>query len=330
MRRVGCLGGKSGNQQQEWQNAEKEIFPGSSMQEKPYRYVLVTPARNEGDFIELTIQSVVAQTLKPAKWVIVNDGSSDNTEKIVRRYVAQHGWIELVSMPERRERHFAGKVHAFHTGLERVKNLEYELIGSLDADISFPEDYFAFLIRQFCENPRLGVAGTPFIENGESYDFRFSSTQHVSGACQLFRRECFEEIGGYTPVETGGIDVIAVLSARMCGWEARTFTERSYTHHRLMGTATGSVLKARFRDGQKDYALGSHVAWEFFRAFYQMSRRPFLIGGFAVLGGYVWSMLGRNQRAVSPEIVQFRRKDQMRRLNTFFGRTLFGRRNGLG
>src|SRR6266849_7613100 len=112
------------------------------------KYVLITPARNEAEFIEQTLMSVVAQTVRPAKWVIVSDGSTDGTDEIVSKYAAEHAWIELVRMPERRQRHFAGKVHAFNAGWERVKHLSYAVIGSLDADISFEKDYFEFILTK--------------------------------------------------------------------------------------------------------------------------------------------------------------------------------------
>src|SRR5215471_5766222 len=120
-------------------------------------YVLITPARNEARFIELTIQSVVAQTVRPLKWVIVSDGSTDGTDEIVTRYAAKHPWIELVRMPERRERNFAGKVHAFNAGYARVKELGYQVITSLDADISFDPDYFEFLLTKVANDPMLGL-----------------------------------------------------------------------------------------------------------------------------------------------------------------------------
>ena len=163
----------------------------------PLRYVLITPARNEAAFIEETIRSVIAQTVRPLKWVIVSDGSTDGTDEIVQNHAAQHDWIELVRMPERKERDFAGKVYAFNAGYARLHGLQYDAIGSLDADISFDREYFAFLLARLSENSDLGLAGTPFEENGKSYDYRFVSIEHVSGACQLFRRECFQEIGGY-------------------------------------------------------------------------------------------------------------------------------------
>src|SRR4051812_32497182 len=142
-------------------------------------YVLVTPARNEQDFIELTIRSMVAQTVKPLKWVIVSDGSTDRTDEIVEGYAANHPWIELVKRPPRTERHFGGKVAAFNAGFERVKDLNYDLVGSMDADISFEPDYFSFLLQKFRENPKLGLGGTPFREGNATYDYRVTSTDHV-------------------------------------------------------------------------------------------------------------------------------------------------------
>ena len=172
-------------------------------------YVLITPARNEERFIEQTIQSVIAQTILPKKWVIVSDGSTDGTDEIVKKYLPDHPWMELVRMPERQERHFAAKVQSFNAGYHRVKNQEFDVVGNLDADITFGPEYFANLLAKLDGDPKLGVVGTPFVEGTMSYNFKFSSVEHVSGACQLFRRECFEQIGGYAQVKGGGIDWIA-------------------------------------------------------------------------------------------------------------------------
>jgi biofilm PGA synthesis N-glycosyltransferase PgaC len=279
-------------------------------------YVLITPARNEAQFIELTIKSVVAQTVRPLKWVIVNDGSTDDTDEIVRKCAANHPWIELVRMPERRERHFAGKVNAFNAGYARVKDLEYELIGSLDGDTSFDEYYFAFLLGKLAEDPALGLAGTPFreVSTNQTYDYRFVSLEHVSGACQLFRRQCFEEIGGYIPVKGGGIDHIAVMTARMKGWRTRTFTDKVCQHHRKMGTAQRGTLMASFRTGARDYVLGGSPLWECFRTVYQMTRKPRFIAGLMLGAGYLWAFIRREERAVSAELLAFRRREQMQRL----------------
>ncbi len=277
-------------------------------------YVLITPARNEAQFIEQTIKSVIAQTARPLRWVIVSDGSTDGTDDIVNKYAIDHQWIELMRMPERPDRHFAGKVHAFKAGHNKVVELEYDVIGNLDADVSFDEEYFAFLLRKFAENPRLGVAGTPFREGSFQYDYRFTSIEHVSGQCQLFRRECFEQIGGYVPREIGGVDLVAVVTARMRGWKTRTFLEKSYAHHRQMGTATAKFWLAPFKVGRADYILGSHPIWECARCIYQMTRPPFILGGSLRFVGFFWTMLSQAEKQVPADFIQFRRKEQIHRL----------------
>jgi poly-beta-1,6-N-acetyl-D-glucosamine synthase len=287
-------------------------------------YVLVTPARNEAAYIELTIKSVISQTARPIKWVIVSDGSTDGMDEIVSKYVADNSWIELVRMPERKERHFAGKVLAFNAGYAKVKEMQFDAIGSVDADASFEESFFAFLLQKLAEDASLGLVGTAFREPlGRPYDYRFVGTEHVTGICQLFRRRCFDDIGGYVPAKGGAIDRIANIAARMKGWKTRTFTEKIYLHHRRMSTAEQGIIKARFKDGAKDYAVGSHPVWELFRAVYQMTKAPFIIGGLSLLLGYLSSLLRREQRPISEEMVGFHRREQMLRLKEFLtGKTL--------
>jgi len=280
-------------------------------------YVLITPARNEAEFIDLTIKSVIGQTTPPIKWVIVSDGSTDGTDEIVKKYIDEYPWLELVRMPTRAERHFAGKVYAFNAGYAKVKDLKYDVIGSLDADISFGKEYFSFLLTKFVENPQLGVAGSPFSEGSVQYDYRFSRKEHVSGACQLFRRECFESIGGYVPLKAGAIDLVAVVTARMKGWKTETFPEQFCIHHRPMGTAKSHILMAQFKSGYGDYPMGVHPIWQLFRSVYQMSRKPIVLGGTMLLAGYAWAMLTRAQKPVSKEFVHFRRKEQMQWLGEY-------------
>lgn len=300
----------------------------TTMDEKPETiglptYVIITPARNEAAFIGMTLQSVVAQTVLPLKWVIVSDGSTDGTDEIVKKYVDTYDWIELVRMPERTERNFAGKVYSFNVGLERVKDINYDIICNVDADISFSPDHFEFLMGKFADDPLLGVAGTAFIENSTvAYNYNIVNIEHVSGQCQLFRRKCFAEIGGYQPIKGGGVDWTAVTTARMKGWKTRTFTEHAFVHHRKMGTGTGSVLSSRFRFGKQDYYLGGHPLWEIFRCLYQMQSRPYLIGGVVLYMGYLWGCLSGIDRPISQELVEFRRKEQMQRLKMLFSRTI--------
>jgi biofilm PGA synthesis N-glycosyltransferase PgaC len=286
------------------------------------KYVLITPAHNEETFIEKTLDSMVAQTALPERWIIVDDGSTDRTSEIVARYSQRHPWIELVRRSPHLDRSFAGKVHAFNAGLERVQPLQFEIIGNLDADISFDPDYLEFLMRMFSEDPKLGVAGTPFIENGyDSARDSFEGENHVAGGCQLFRRECFEGIGGFIPNRAGGVDWIAVTTARMKGWETRSFPEKRFHHYRSLGTAGRSGLGASFSYGEKDYYLGGSPVWQLFRVAYRMTKRPVLIEGLALLSGYCWAALRRMKRPVSRELMRFHRREQMKKLRAIF-RTL--------
>lgn len=287
------------------------------MNDAKLKYVIITPARNEQAFIEKTIESVVKQTVLPLKWVIVNDGSTDNTGDIVRRYLAENPWIELVEFPVRKERNFAAKVFAFNAGREAAKDLDYEVIANLDADVSFEPDHFEFLLNEFSKDPGLGVAGTIFREAGgySSDSDSFEGQNHVSGQCQVFRRKCFEEIGGYKPNKAGGIDWMAVTTARMIGWKTRSFRERSFFHHRSLGTAERGRLASSFSYGEKDYYLGNHPLWEVFRVAFRMTRGIFLIEGLALGAGYVWAFITREHRPVSKELMRFHRKEQMRKLS---------------
>lgn len=284
-------------------------------------YILITAARNEEKFIEGTIRSVVSQTCLPERWVIVDDGSTDRTAEIVTSYASQYPWIELVRHPQRKDRNFAGKVHAFNEGFARVQSLQVELIGNLDADVSFGADHFEFLLKKFADDPLLGVAGTAYTQDGgwDSTRDSFEGQTCVHGACQLFRRQCFQEIGGYQPSRAGGIDWIAVTTARMKGWKTWNYREKHFHHHRIMGTAERSEVGAMFDYGKKDYLLGGSPIWELFRAGYRLTKRPVIFGGIALLSGYCTAALQRVERPVSPELMRFHRREQMTKLRLILG-----------
>ena len=279
------------------------------------KYVLVTSARNEAKFIEGTIRSVVNQTVLPQRWVIVDDGSTDRTPQIVETYLEKFPWIELLRMPSRSDRSFTGKAVAVNSALERLTSLQFDVLGNLDADVSFDSQYMAFVVAKFAEDPELGVAGTPFTERGfDSRNDTFAGEDYVSGPCQLFRYACFQEIGGYVQSRAGGVDWIAVMQARMLGWKVRSFPQRRYQHHRPMGTAEKGKLAAIFAYGQKDYYLGGSPIWELFRVAYRMAKKPYVMGGLALLFGYGWAAVRRIKRPVSAELMRFHRRDQMRKL----------------
>lgn len=295
----------------------------------PLTYALITPARNEEQTLRETIAAVAAQTVLPARWVIVDDGSTDRTAEIAAQAAAVHPWIRLVQRPPRKERHFAGKVHAVNAGLAALADVPYEIVGNLDADVSFEPDYMAFLLDRFAAQPRLGVAGTPFTQDGyDSLRDSFEGPNYVAGPCQLFRRGCFAEIGGYVANPAGGVDWIAVMTARMKGWEVRAFPEKRFHHHRTMGTAERGPVAAQFAYGQKDYYLGGSPVWQLFRVTFRLPKKPLVLGGLALLAGYGWAALRRVPRPVSPELMRFHRADQMRKLRHILGSLARGKKPG--
>lgn len=292
-------------------------------------YVLVTPACNEEQYVETTIQCVIAQTIQPSRWVIVSDGSTDRTDEIVHRYAAKHDWIQLVKRPKQAYRSFASMVKAFNNGYQNAKSVRHDIVGKLDADFAFESDYFEFLLNKFSLDPKLGIAGTPFMEEG--CDFQKAvvfDKEHVYGGCQLFRKECFEDIGGY-PVVRACSSVVANVTARMRGWRTRCYTDKVCRHLRRLSTADQSICAAKFEYGWKDYYLGNHPLWEIFRSVYQMKNEPRILGGFLLLSGYIWSYVKREKRDVPEELIQFRRSEQVRKLKSMFHNVLGSRKSCL-
>ena len=279
-------------------------------------YVLITPARNEEGYIRKGLDSVTAQTLPPLRWVIVDDGSADRTADIVREYAQRFPWIQLVSRPQHVDRSFAGKVRAFNAGFEKVQSLGFDVVGNLDADISFESDYMEFLLLKFSEDSLLGVAGTPFTQDGgyDSARDSFEGESYVAGGVQMFRAKCFADVGGYVPLRGGGIDWIAVTTARMKGWKVQSFREKRFHHYRTLGTAERSAVGAAYEYGRRAYTLGSSPIWQSIRCLYRMKQKPYIVGGVALFVGYFWASLRRLKRPVNREMIRFYRREQMHRL----------------
>lgn len=279
-------------------------------------YVLVTPARNEAASIEKTLKAVISQTILPKKWVIVSDGSTDRTDEIVREYAAKHNFIQFIRVESDETRNFASKVRAIQKGSAQLKGIEYEFFGNLDADVSFEPDYYERILEKFEQDPKLGIAGGAVLDQqlGRFRNRYGNSDECVAGAVQLFRRECYEAIGGYLPLKYGGEDAVVLDMARMHGWEVRSFPEIEVLHHRRTGTAETNLYRTRFLEGKEDYVLGYHPLFFLAKCAYRVLEAPYLVGSLLRLCGYCWSSCIREERPVPADFVKYLRQRQMRRL----------------
>lgn len=301
----------------------REVVPANPISRYlgSYRYVLVTAAKNERTYIERVMQAVVAQTLRPICWVVVSDASSDGTDEIVAEYARLYPWIQLHRINLGGDRHFGRKATCFNFGWRHVQELDFEIIANVDADISFDSAYVEFLLSKFKAEPRLGVAGTAYLEGSfVQYRQRWADIEQVCGQFQMFRRTCLEEIGGYLSMPLGGIDVAAVTTARMQGWLTQTFPERLFVHHRSMGAGRQTQLKARFIDGQKEYVLGNHPGWQMLRVVKWMLRKPYFFAGLFLMLGYISAYLQRLERPQGEAFVRFRREQQLRQVFNILNR----------
>ena len=277
-------------------------------------YVLVTAAFNEEAYIEETIKSVLAQLALPKIWIIVSDASTDRTDEIVQQYAQRHSFIRFIRRNKDQNRGFASKVFALRTGAQGLSGEAFDFIGHLDADISAYPSYFRDLLRKFQEDATLGLAGGWYSEKtgGEFRPCPGHTPTCVPGALQMFRRECYEDVGGLLPIQYGGEDWYAEVMARKCGWQVRSFSELTVRHLRLTGTATNS-LRYCYHRGITDYALGSHPAFELAKLAKRIAWRPFFVGALARLLGFLVAHVSR-KRLVPPDFVAFLRKEQLARL----------------
>ncbi len=280
-------------------------------------YVLVTAAYNEGSLIGNTIRSVLSQEVPPERWVIVTDGSTDNTDSIVRHYAGDNKFIQLHRLTHDHPRNFAAQVDAINAGIAHLDHTDFDYIGNLDADITMDPAYFTQLLRKLRDDPKLGLAGGFVHERGLDGAFRSrrtNSRHSVAHAVQLFRRACFEDIGGqYLRLPYGGPDTYAEVTARVKGWRVESFPDLRVLHHRPTGTATG-LLGSCFRQGQMDYSLGMLPSFEFLRLLKRAACKPFLLGSIVRCAGFLNGYCKHEQRAVPLEFMEYLRREQTKRL----------------
>lgn len=283
-------------------------------------YVLVTPARNEEAVIGRVLESVVNQTHRPVRWVVVDDNSTDETADVVRSWAARHPFIELLQATSGARAGFGSKIRAFNAGYSRLEGLCYEFVGNLDADVSFDSEYFAELLARMCDDARLGLAGGIILE---PISGRFVpqpiSLNSVAGAVQMFRRDVFTAIRGFVPLELGGEDSIAEVMTRMNGWSTQTFPDLKVRHHGRVTMGGSNVLSTRFRKGIVNHSLGYHPIFQTAIGLYRMKDRPWILGGGLMIVGYCWAALTRRPRGIPPQVIRYVRSEQMRRLRSGLG-----------
>jgi len=279
------------------------------------KYILITSAHNEAELIEHTIKSVLNQQLKPVEWIIIDDGSSDNTSEIVSKFAARNSFIKLFYKKPDPGRDFSSKVNAIHLAVSKIITSEYDYLGILDADITFDSSYYASVISKFENNKKLGIVGGLIydIVNGKTIPL-YLHPNITRGAVQFFKRECFEEIGGILPLKYGGEDSAACFYARLKGWEVQNFEDLKGFHHRLAGTADRSIYKSRFREGFVEYHLGYHPIFEFVKGITRFKEQPMIVGSIVRFTGFWWANLKREKRSISGELINFIRKEQIKRL----------------
>lgn len=282
-------------------------------------YIIITPVRNEEDYIEKTLESVVGQIHLPQEWVIVNDGSTDSTPDIIDRYCKKYNWIKRIDRPDEGHRPGSGVVLAFNHGFQKITVNDYDFIIKLDADLSFEKNYFNFLLDQFELNPKLGMAsGTTYNVKGEKLIMDRMPEDHVRGAAKMYRKSCFDEMGGLPAVL--GWDTIDELKAQMLGWETRSFPDLVIKHYKPIGFKQKKTLKREMLAGERLNYLGYHPLFAILKCLYNMKRKPFIIGGVLMLTGYLIAIISRGEQIEDKEMIKFQKKKQLKRLRKSFFR----------
>ena len=277
------------------------------------KYIIVTPVRDEEKFVEKTISSVVNQTVQPAEWVIVDDGSTDATGDILDRYASQIPWIRVVHRSNRGYRKSGGGVvEAFYEGYNSSRCADWNFVVKLDGDLSFQSDYFQRLFEQFEREPRLGIAGgTIFNEIDGKAKLEKNPRFHVRGATKIYRRECWESIQGLFVGQ--GWDTIDEVKANMLGWQTETFPQFQLLQHRPTGKAEG-WWSGRVKNGKAYYTAGYHPLFIAAKFLYRLMVPPYVLGSVAMCYGFLSGYLGGAARIDEPALIRYIRHEQIRRL----------------
>jgi poly-beta-1,6-N-acetyl-D-glucosamine synthase len=281
-------------------------------------FVLLTAAHNEEANIGATVRSVLAQTAVPQKWIIVSDNSNDRTAEVVECEASGYDFVEVIAKKDLEQKpSFASKVFALRFGYEQLRGLSFEFIGILDADVTLEPLYYEKMLRKFRVDPDLGIAGGFIheVRKGRYESRPFNSIRSVAGGIQLLRRECYEGIGGYLPIRSGGEDWVAEVMAKMKGWKVRSFPEILAYHNRKGGEKRG-LFKECYGQGRRAYTIGSHPVYEIFKLIHRLSDHPYVVASCIRLFGYIGGYLSREERMVPRDFVEYLRVEQTARIRS--------------
>ncbi|MEM1340770.1 MAG: glycosyltransferase family 2 protein [Pseudomonadota bacterium] len=280
------------------------------------KYVLISPCRNEAQYMRRTLDSVVAQSVTPALWVIVDDGSSDETPEILAEYCAQHDWIRVVAKPDRGHRAVGpGVIEAFYAGLDTVSLEEFDYLCKLDLDLDLPPRYFEILMQRMEDTPRIGTAsGKPYMRVGGQLVSERRGDEMSVGMTKFYRVACFQAIGGF--VREVMWDAIDCHKARQLGWIAISWDDPAlnFEHLRPMGSSQAGIHTGRRRHGFGQYFMGSDPIYYAATCVFRMCEPPYITGGLSMFWGYVQSWLKGARRYEDVELVAFIRRFQRRAL----------------
>ncbi|MEM8801444.1 MAG: glycosyltransferase family A protein [Pseudomonadota bacterium] len=279
------------------------------------RYLVISPGRNEAAYMRRTLDSMVAQTIRPDLWVIVDDGSTDDSLRILAEYTAKHDWIRVIEKPDRGHRAVGpGVVEAFYYGLDRVDQ-DFPYLTKLDLDLDIPPRYFETLLERMEADPRIGTcSGKPYIRRDEVLVSERRGDEMSVGMIKFYRKTCFDAIGGF--VREVMWDAIDCHKARQMGWKAVSWDhpDLNFEHLRPMGSSQTSIFEGRRRHGFGQYFMGTDPFYFLATAVFRALEPPYVLGGFAMLQGYFGAMLKRAKRLDDPELIRFIRAYQRRAL----------------
>jgi biofilm PGA synthesis N-glycosyltransferase PgaC len=276
-------------------------------------YVIITPARDEEIYLERTILSVVAQTIRPVQWIIVNDGSRDSTGAIIDRYASLYPWIMARHRSNRGYRQAGGGViDTFYDGYAQIESSDWDFLVKLDADLSFSVDYFERCFCEFAQDPHLGIGGGGIYheEDGE-LKLEENPKFHVRGATKIYRRGCWECLGGL--LRAPGWDTVDELKANMLGWSTRSFLDLRVSHYRFTGAADGA-WKDCIKNGRANYITGYHPLFMLVKCIRRLVRGPYSIGSVGLLWGYLSGYWRHTPQVQDRKLIRYTRTQQMRHL----------------